>query len=137
MSIRTLNLCFKEKMEAKTMEDRIHGSLFLMKAINAQLNAFMLTMNKDYMVLMSITLFQDLIYKFISPTVSQYVVVALVRAGMVHGNKFLWEMLICKKQWALAQEANWLKQKSTIVQLNEKVDEKVEAKMESAVPDAM
>ena len=40
-------------------------------------------------------------------------VVALVRAGMVHGNKFLWEIIINKKQWAIAQEANSLKQKET------------------------
>ena len=38
-------------------------------------------------------LFKEVIFKFIIPSVSDYVIVALVKAGMVHGNKFLWEML--------------------------------------------
>ena len=64
-------------------------------------------------------------------------VIALVRAGMVYGNKFLWESLIFKKLWSISQEANWIKQKQstekrkleqmqkpTSVQLDEKVEEK-------------
>ena len=46
------------------------------------------------------------------PTSSQFVVVALVRAGMVYGNKFLWKLLIFKKLWFSAQEQNWNKQKA-------------------------
>ena len=54
-----------------------------------------------------------MIYKSLDPTSSQFVVVALVRAGMVFANKFLWESLIFKKLWAIAQEANWNKQKQS------------------------
>ena len=66
---------------------------------------------------------------------------------MVYANKFLWESLIFKKLWAIAQEANWNKQKQSLekrkleqvqkptsVQLNEKVEELVNEKMDSTVP---
>ena len=82
------------------------------------------------------------------PTSSQFVVVALVRAGMVYGNKFLWELLIFKKLRVSAQEQNWTKQKvnnekrklakmqkPTEVQLNEAISKKVSAEIESTVPD--
>ena len=66
----------------------------------------MISMNNDYLTLMNITLFEEVIYKSLDPTSSQFVVVALVRAGMVYPNKFLRESLIFKKLWAIAQEAN-------------------------------
>ena len=66
---------------------------------------------------------------------------------MVYANKFLWESLIFKKPWAIAQEANWNKQKQSLekgileqmqeltsVQLDEKVEELVTEKMDSTVP---
>ena len=66
---------------------------------------------------------------------------------MIYANKFLWELLIFKKLWAIAQEENWNKQKcnqekrklkqmqkSTSVQLDEKVDELVTKKMDSTIP---
>ena len=66
---------------------------------------------------------------------------------MVYANKFLWESLIFKKLWAIAQEENWIKQKRnqekrkldqmqkpTSVQLDEKVDELVTEKMDSTIP---
>ena len=68
-------------------------------------------MNNEYLKLMNITIFEEVIHKFLDPTSSQFVVVALVRAGMVYANKFLWESLIFKKLWAIAQEENWNKQK--------------------------
>ena len=45
------------------------------------------------------------------PTSSQFVVVSLVRAGMVYGNEFLWELLVFKKLWSISQEENRKKQK--------------------------
>ena len=84
-----------------------------MKSLKAQINALMISMNNDYLTLMNITLFEEVIYKSLDPTSSQFVVVALVRAGMVYANKFLWESLIFKKLWAIAQEANWNKQKQS------------------------
>ena len=62
-------------------------------------------------------------------------------------SNFLWESLIFKKLWAIAQEENWIKQKRnqekrkldqmqkpTSVQLDEKVDELVTEKMDSTIP---
>ena len=103
----------KPIMEERTNKDRIKGSLFMMKSLKAQINSFMISMNNDYLTLMNITLFKDVIYKFIDPTSSQFVVVAFVRAGMVYGNKFLWESLIFKNLWNIAQEVNWNKQKES------------------------
>ena len=44
---------FKGKMEEKTKDDRIQGSLILMKAkaIKAQINTILLTMKRDYLVI--------------------------------------------------------------------------------------
>ena len=119
----------------------------MMKSLKAQINSLMISMNNDYLTFMNITLFEEVIYKFIDPTSSQFVVVALVRAGMVHGNKVLWESLIFKKLWTIAQEVNWNKQKEnsekqkleqmqkpTSVQLDEKVEDVVNDKMDSTVP---
>ena len=66
---------------------------------------------------------------------------------MVYGNKFLWESLIFKKLWSISQEANWIKQKQTAekrkleqmqkptsVQLDEKVEELMNEKMDSTIP---
>ena len=101
----------KPVMEERTKQDRIKGSLFMMKSLKAQINALMISMNNEYLQLMNITIFEEVIYKFLDPTSSQFVVVVLVRAGMVYANKFLWESLIFKKLWAIAQEENWNKQK--------------------------
>ena len=78
-------------MEERTKQDRIRGSTYMMKSLKAQINALMISMNNDYLTLMNITLFEEVIYKFLDPTSSQFVVVALVRAGMVYANKFLGE----------------------------------------------
>ena len=69
----------------------------MVKSLKAQINALMISMNHDYLTFMNITLFEEVIYKYRDPTSSQFVVIALVRAGMVYGNKFLWESLIFKK----------------------------------------
>ena len=98
-------------MEEKTKKARIEGSIMILKSLKAQIGALLISMNQDYLTLMNVTLFNEVIYKFMDPSSSQYVVVALVRAGMVYGNKFLWELLIFKKLWFSAQEQNWTKQK--------------------------
>ena len=119
----------------------------MVKYLKAQINALMISMKHDYLTLMNITLFEEVIYKYLDPTSSQFVVIALVRAGMVYGNKFLWESLIFKKLWSISQEANWIKQKQssekrkleqmkkpTSVQLDEKVEELLNKKMDSTLP---
>ena len=81
------------------------------------------------------------------PTSSQFVVVSLVRAGMVYGNKYLWELLVFKKVWSISQEKNWKlqkisnkkrkleqMQKPTEVQLEEMIDDKMNSKIESTLP---
>ena len=68
----------------------------IVKSLKAQINALKLMMNKDYLVFMNITLFNELTQKAISPQCSQFVIVALTRGGMVH---VLWEFLLYKKEW--------------------------------------
>ena len=82
---------FKPVMEEKTMKDRMEGSKMIVKSLVAQINALLISMNHDYLTLMNITMFDEVIYKYMNPTSSQFVVVSLVRAGMVYGNKYLWE----------------------------------------------
>ena len=120
-------------LKEQTEKDRIKGSLFMVKSLKAQINALMISMNHNYLTLMNITLFEEVIYKYLDATSSQFVVIALVRAGMVYGNKFLWESLIFKKLWSISQEAKQKQstekrkleqmQKPTSVQLDEKVEE--------------
>ena len=80
---------FKPIMEEKTRKDRMEGSRMILKSMKAQIGALLISMNQDYLTLMNVTLFNEVIYKCMDPSSSQYVVVALVRAGMVYGNKFL------------------------------------------------
>ena len=94
---------FKPIMDAKTKKDRVEGSNMVLSSMRAQIGALLISMNQDYLTLMNITLFDEVIYKCVDATSSQYVVVALARAGMVYGNKFLWELLIFKKLWFSAQ----------------------------------
>jgi len=98
-------------MTELTLEDRERGSVMIMKSLKAQINSLKLMMNKDYLVFMNITLFNELIKNAISPQCSQFVIVALTRGRMVHANKLLWEFLIYKKEWIRARDENILKQK--------------------------
>ena len=133
-------------MEKLTQEDRERGSLYIVKALKAQINAMKLSMNKDYLIFMNITLFNEVIRKFISPQCSQYVIVALTRGGMVHTNKLLWEFLIYKKEWLRNKEENIARQKEQAtmeklkkmqkpagVQIDERVHARIDGKMDSTV----
>ena len=53
-------------MKEQTQKDRIRGSLFMVKSLKAQINALMISMNQEYLTLMNITLFEEVIYKFLS-----------------------------------------------------------------------
>ena len=57
-------------MEKLTKEDRKRGSMYIVKAVKAQINAMKLSMNRDYLVFMNITLLNEVIRKFISPQCS-------------------------------------------------------------------
>ena len=85
--------------------------MFLVMSLKAQINALKLMMNKDYLTFMNITLYNEVIKKFISPQCSQYVLVALTRGGMVHSHKLLWEFLITKRERLINKELNTSKQK--------------------------
>ena len=93
-----------------TEGDRERGSMFIVMSLKAQITALKLMMNKDYLVFMNITLYNEVIKKFISPQCSQYVLVALTR-GMMHTNKLLWEFLISKREWLINKDNNALRQK--------------------------
>ena len=102
-------------MKERTSKDRIKGSLISVKSIQAQINATLITMHQDFLVFIHITLFEDVVVALVRAgmvhgykalwelSISICVAVALARAGMVHGNKVLWELSIYKKQVA-AQE---------------------------------
>ena len=84
--------------------------MYIVRSLKAQINSLKLMMNRDYLVFMNMTLFNDLIKKSISPQCSQYVIIALTRGGMVHANKLLWEFLIYKREWLRNKEENMVKQ---------------------------
>ena len=92
------------------------------------------------------TLYKEVISKHISHSASQYVLVALTRAGMVHTNKFLLELIFTRKDFLRRQKINAEKQKesdldkrlrqmqkSTDTQLDEKVNDKVDQTVHRAV----
>ena len=96
---------------------------------------------------MNITLYNEVINKFISPQCSQYVLIALTKGGMVHTHKLLWEFLIAKREWLMNKDLNALKQKEQSEmnrlnklqkpagqQVDERVNERVDNRMTSAVP---
>ena len=55
-------------MEENTLKDRIKGSLFMVKSLKAQINALMISMNHENLKPMNITLFEEVIYKFLDLT---------------------------------------------------------------------
>ena len=59
-----------------TEGDREKGSMFIEMSLKVQINALKLMMNKDYLVFMNITLYNEVIKKHISPHCSQFVLVA-------------------------------------------------------------
>ena len=51
------------------------------------------------MTFITVTLYKEVIAKFISPAVSQYVIVVLARAEIVHTSKVLLEINIARRQF--------------------------------------
>ena len=66
----------------------------MVQSLKAQINSHKIVMNNEYLKLINVTLYKEVIAKHISPSVSQFVLVALARAGMVVISKHLLEMLI-------------------------------------------
>ena len=103
-------------------------------------------MDKAYLIFMNVTMFTEVISKHISHSVSQYVLVALTRAGMVHTNKYLLELIFTRKDFLRRQRIHADKQredelqkrlkqmqKSTDTQLDDKVNNKVDQTVHRAV----
>ena len=110
----------------------------MVMSVKAQINGLKLIMNKAYLTFMNVTMYKEVISKHISHSASQYVLEALTRAGMVHSSKYLWEMIITRREFIQRQKMNAEKQKendpqarliqmqkSTITQLDDKVNDKV------------
>ena len=96
-----------------TEGDREKGSRYIVMSLKAQINALKLMMNKDYLIFMNVTLYNEMIKKFISLQCSQDVLSALTRGGMVHTHKLLWEFLIAKREWLINKDLNSSKQKNS------------------------
>ena len=55
-------------------------------SLKAQMNILRVVMNKAYLTFINVTLYKEVISKFISRAVLSYVIVALARAGIVHSS---------------------------------------------------
>jgi len=75
----------------------------MIMSLKAQINSLKLVMNKAYLIFMNVTLYKEVISKHISHSASQYVLVALTRAGMVHTNKVLLELIFTRKDFIRRQ----------------------------------
>ena len=96
--------------------DKRRGSRYMVMSIKAQINGLKLIMNKAYITFMNVTIYKEVISKHISHSASQYVLVALTRAGMVHTNKYLWEMIVTRREFVRKQRLNAEKQKEVDLQ---------------------
>ena len=90
-------------------------------------------MNSDYLIFINITLYKEVISKFISPSVSQYVIVALTRAGIVQSSlfKYLLELIITKREFLRKQNENREKMKETdqkkrLIEMQKSTDEQLD-----------
>ena len=137
---------FAPVIEELNEGDRRRGSRYMIMSLKAQINSLKLVMNKAYLIFMNVTLYKEVISKHISHSASQFVLVALTRAGMVHTNKVLLELIFTRKDFIRRQKINADKQKesdlnkrlnqmqkSTDTQLDEKVNDKVDQTVHRAV----
>ena len=126
-------------MENLNESDRIRGLKFMIMSLKVQINGLKFVMNRDYLILINIRLYKEVISKFISPSVSQYVIVALARAGIVQASKYLLELIITRREFHRKQDENREKmkeidlqkklavmQQSTDAQLDDKVSGKID-----------
>ena len=70
-------------IEELNMNNRRTGSKHMIQSMKAQINSLKVVMNAQYLKLINITLYKDVISKSISSSVSQFVLVALARAGLI------------------------------------------------------
>ena len=134
---------FKPVVENLNESDRIRGSKFMIMSLKAQINGLKFVMNRDYLILINIRLYKEVISKFISPSVSQYVIVALTRAGIVQSSKYLLELIITRREFHRKQNENREKMKEADLQkklremqksTDAQLDERVAGKIDKTVP---
>ena len=80
------------------------GSKYMVQTLKLQINSFKVVMNKEYPKLVNVTLYKEVISKYISSSVSQFVPVALARAGMVFLSKNLLRMINAKREYITKQK---------------------------------
>ena len=118
----------------------------MVQSLKAQINCLKIVMNEAYLKLINVTLYKEVISKYISPSVSQFVLVALARAGMIVISKNLLEMIIAKREYIRKQRENSAKQKaldleqklkvmqqSTDKQLDDKISGKIDQNVSKTV----
>ena len=98
-------------IEELNSNDKKIGSKYMLQSVKAQINSLKVVMNDEYLKLVNVTLYKEVIAKHISSSVSQFVLVALARAGMVVISKHLLEMIITKREYLRKQRENTEKQK--------------------------
>ena len=82
----------------------------MVQTIKSQINSLKIVINKEYLKLVNITLYEEVLSKYISSSVSQFVLVALARAGMDFISKILLEMILAKWEYIRKQREHYAKQ---------------------------
>ena len=67
-------------------------------SLQVRINSLKPVMNKAYLTFINVTLYKEVIAKFISPAVSQFGIVALAKAGIVHSSQLLLEIIIARRE---------------------------------------
>ena len=98
-------------IEELNLNDRKTGSKYMVQSLKAQINSLKIVMNDEYLKLLNVTLYKEVIAKHISPSVSQFVLVALARADMII-SKHLLEMIISKREYIRKQREHSARQKA-------------------------
>ena len=106
---------FHEKLmtpfiEELNQNDRRMGSKYMIQSMKSQINSLKIVMNYEYLKLVNVTLYKEVMAKYISPSASQFVLVALARAGMVIISKNLLEMIIAKREFLRKQREHTARQ---------------------------
>ena len=112
-------------VEELNLNDRKTASKYMVQSLKAQINCLKIVMNDAYLKFVNVTLYKEVILKNISPSVSQFVLVALARAGMVVISKHLLEMIITRREFVRKQKEHSAKQKAL------ELDQKLKVMQES------
>ena len=120
---------FHEKLmtpfiEELNQNDRRMGSKYMIQSMKSQINSLKIVMNYEYLKLVNVTLYKEVMAKYISPSASQFVLVALARAGMVIISKNLLEMIIAKREFLRKQREHTARQKKNDLEAKLKVMQK-------------